>query len=166
MGFFDDLQPTADQVNINPAGSEGQTGGMKNGAGLAIASMMGQVGQAIGGNTTGGRIAGVASAIGAQQIQATMAQHAAKNQMSMLKDLISNGGDLSKLTPEQAKALGMGSPAMDGSTPLGASGQTGLESGNLSSFTPAKLGSLTAGGGVDWKGIMPSGGIMPSNFGG
>ena len=94
----------------------------------SFAAMGGLLAQAIGGDTPGGRVGQVASALGQTQIKAMMAQKAQKDQQAFLKDLLGNNGDLSKLTPEHAKVLGLAPNLLLGSGP---SGSTGLETGTM-----------------------------------
>jgi len=72
-----------------------------------IAAIGGMIGQAIGGNTVGGRLSAVASAVGQTHLKALASQEQQKQQMAFLKDLLGKGGNLGDLTPEQAKALGI-----------------------------------------------------------
>lgn len=92
---------------INMANTPGTTPGFLGMSPANIAAIGGMLGKAIGGNTTGGRIAGVAEALGQTHINALAAQKQQKQQMAFLKDLLGKGGDLSKITPEQASALGI-----------------------------------------------------------
>lgn len=103
----------------------------------SFASIGGMLAQAIAPPDSGvGRIGAVASALGQTQIKAMLAQKAQKDQQSFLKDLLGNGGDLNKMTPEQAKAFGLSPSLLLGASPSGA---TGLETGKM---TPGKISLL------------------------
>jgi len=120
-------------------GGSGQqaTGGVKM-TPANIAVIGGLLGQAIGGDTTGGRISQVASSIGMTQLKASAAQQQQQAQLKFLKELLAKGGDLDQLTPEQAKVLGLNTNLSLGASP---SGNTGLETGKM---TESKLGFLNS----------------------
>lgn len=97
-------------------------------------SLLGGIGSAFAEpGSFGDRLGKLAQGIGNMQLSAAATQEAAKQQQANLKALLSNGGDINKLTPEQAKMLGI---ELDFSN---ASGNTGLESGNQ---TPSKLDKM------------------------
>ena len=107
-------------------------------------AILGQLGSAIGGNTTGGRIAQVAGALGETQLKAMMAQKTQKDQMAALQELLSKGVDLNNITPDQSKMLGITPNLLLGGEGAGLmgsgpSGTTGLETGKIS---PSKLNLL------------------------